>query len=181
MASTEKTAERTNLVLRLGRLLAGVHTLANGQVPPAPTEYQIAAAAFRPDFDVWRGDASRFVVVGGVRFDHELDDINRGLWDLLATLAALARDATSDAHEKQTRLRDCLVRCEKQTIAAIDAVPIGWEARLLAEKTPFSTYLAIYDAVRTAKRRLHYFDRYLDSDFFASICATSIALSRCGS
>jgi hypothetical protein len=27
--------------------------------------------------------------------------------------------------------------------------------------------LAIYDAVRTAKRRLHYFDRYLDSDFFA--------------
>ena len=116
MASTEKTAKALSwLALRLGRLLAGVHTLGMGKCRLLQhSQYQIAAAAFHPDFAVWRGDASRFVVVGGVRFDHELDDINRGLWDLLATLAALARDATSDAHEETNKAAICLVRCEKQ-------------------------------------------------------------------
>ena len=40
------------------------------------------------------------------------------------------------------------------------------ENTIFQEGTPFSTHLKIYDAIRTAKKRIHYFDRYLDADFY---------------
>jgi hypothetical protein len=52
------------------------------------------------------------------------------------------------------------------TLEAIDRVPIEWEARLLEARTPFTVYMHIRDAISTAKSRIHYFDRYLTTDFF---------------
>jgi hypothetical protein len=106
------------------------------------------------------------VIVGGVTFGHELDDIAREPWNLFSTLAGLARDAQTPPAAKQAYLRDELKKCEQRTIAAIDLVPITLAPLLLAQQTPFSTFLRIRDAVLTARFRLHYFDRYIDADFF---------------
>jgi hypothetical protein len=63
-------------------------------------------------------------------------------------------------------LRRALADGTPRTLAGIDAVPIQFEAQLLNEGTPFSTYLAIHDVVRAAKRRLHWLDPYLNDDVF---------------
>jgi hypothetical protein len=39
-------------------------------------------------------------------------------------------------------------------------------SELLAAQTPFSVYLKLRDVIGTAKKRVHLFDRYLDSDFY---------------
>jgi len=56
--------------------------------------------------------------------------------------------------------------CQASTLAAIDRVPIDWLPQLLEGNTPFAVYLKLRDAIGTAKRRIHYFDRYLNEDFF---------------
>lgn len=167
MAYSDKPSERSTLILQLGRLLASIHDLAEKPTPPTPTEYQIAAAKFKPDLDRWRTEAHQFAVVGGITFGHELDDIIRGPGDIYGALAGLARDTRNEPATKQSKLRATLEKCKQKTIAAINQVPIEWVPRILEERTPFSTYLKILDAIGTAKKRIHYFDRYLDSEFYA--------------
>jgi hypothetical protein len=167
MAESDKASERSTLILQLGRLLAPIHNLAEKPTPPTSTEYQIAAAKFKPDLDKWRTEAHQFAIVGGITFGHELDDIIRGPGDIIGSLATLARDTRTEPKAKQSKLQATLKQCENRTIAAIDRVPIEWAPRLLEERTPFNTYLKIRDAIGTAKKRIHYFDRYLDSDFYS--------------
>lgn len=166
MADSDKAAERTNLILHLGRLLAGLHSLAQQTPPPSSTEYQIAAAQFQSDLGAWQSEVLRFVVFGGINFGHEAREICREPQNLVPTLVGLARHARPDLVGKQAYLRGELSKCEQRTIAEIDSVPITWAPRLLAEKTPFTTFLSIRDAILTARKRVHYFDRYLDADFF---------------
>jgi hypothetical protein len=167
MAESDKASERSTLILQLGRLLAPIHNLAEKPTPPTSTEYQVAAAKFKPDLDRWRAEAHQFTIVGDVTFGHELDDIIRGPRDIFGSLATLARDARTEPEAKQSKLQTILKQCEKATITAIDQVPIEWAPRLLEEQTPFNTYLKIRDAIGTARKRIHYFDRYLDSDFYS--------------
>ena len=48
----------------------------------------------------------------------------------------------------------------------LDSVPVTLEPALFEANTPFTAYLRIREAVQTARRRLHYFDRYLKPQFF---------------
>lgn len=166
MAEADKAAERSNLILQLGRLLAAIHDLTEKRTPPESAEYQVAAAQFKRDFDRWRVEAQRFIVVGEVTFGHELDDITGGFEILFEALITLARDVMVEPRTKQVQLAITLKQCEAHALAAIDRVPIEWVPRLLEEQTPFSAYLKIRDAIVTAKRRIHYFDRYLDAEFY---------------
>jgi hypothetical protein len=165
MTESDKAAERSTLTLQLGRLFAPIHVVKK-PTPPTSTEYQVAAARFTPDLERWEVKAHRFVIVSGVEFGHELDDITRGPREVWMSLARLAKDTALDPAAKQLQLSALLNQYETQTITAIHQVPIEWSARLLDEQTPFSTYLKIHDAIGTARHRLHYFDRYLDSDFY---------------
>ena len=69
MPPDTKPGERTQLVMHLGRLLAGLDSLAAQSPPPNSIEYQIAAARFRPDLDKWANEAGRFAIVEGYRFE----------------------------------------------------------------------------------------------------------------
>jgi len=83
---SDKAAERTQLVLTFGRLLAPLHALASAPTPPAPQEYQVAAARLNVDLQKWRPTVQRFATIGGVEFGQELDDILRPLGDLPRTI-----------------------------------------------------------------------------------------------
>ena len=45
-------------------------------------------------------------------------------------------------------------------------IPVDWEPEIFPANTPFTAYLKLKDAVSSATRRLHYFDRYLQPAFF---------------
>ncbi|MDH3378859.1 MAG: hypothetical protein OEQ39_18185 [Gammaproteobacteria bacterium] len=166
MTVQDKAAERSILILELGRMLAPVAALAEKWPAPSSTEYRVTTARFHQDYDRWRTAAAQFVIVDGVYFGYELDEILRCPRDLLGEIARLAKASSVDNDAKQAELRTHLEQCKKDTIDAVDQVPITWQPHLLAADTPFSTYLKIRDAMGTAVRCIHYFDRYLDSDFF---------------
>lgn len=166
MSDQDKAAEQSTLILQFGMLLRPVKELADKSPPPNSTEYRVATATFAQDFARWRAEAGQFVVVGGVTFGHELNDILSGPKRLFSEIARLAKASPVDDNANQAELRISLEQCQKETLDAINQVPIAWEPQLLEASTPFSTYLKIHDAMGTAIRRIHYFDRYLDVDFF---------------
>src|SRR5947208_3488395 len=116
MAEQSKAAQRSNLILQLGRVLAPIHELAERSTPPTSADYRVAAATFRPDADVWNnGSVGPFTTIGGHRFGHEQDDIVRMVYQLFGSLAEFARD-TSDPAGIQGSLRDRLKKCEEVTL-----------------------------------------------------------------
>jgi hypothetical protein len=166
MASQEsKTEQRTKLFIKLGQLLAGLREMAARATPPTTPEYRIAAAKFSPDYHAWANDVRTFGTFPPIVFDREIGDINRPMDSVLGVLFSLSA-STADDRDRQKTLTQNLDGYERETITAINSIPIEWEARLHAERTPLSTSLAIKDAMRMAQRRMDYFDRYTNSDFF---------------
>jgi hypothetical protein len=161
----DKAAQRSTLILQLGMLLAPLNEMAKRTPPPTAEEYRIAAARGILDFQRWKTEVGKFATVGGVQFAHEVNDILHWPGGLLNALSEWAR-INADDSSRQNDLRDRLEQYCQLTLAAIDRVPIEWAARLHEAQTPFSVYLKIRDAIGTAKRRMHYFDRYLDTEFF---------------
>ena len=129
---------------------------------------RLLARDLSQDLVRWRSEARNFVIVGGVTFVHEFDHITKNpkkLFELFRQLVGISAVFRPD--ETQSILKSHLKACEKVIVAAINRVPIEWEQRLFAEKTPFSTYLGIRDAISTAQRRIHYFDRYIEVSFYS--------------
>lgn len=161
----DKLAERTTLVLHLGYLLAPFRDLANAQAPPTLSAYRVAAARYVEDQPRWRARAAEFANVAGVVFQHELYEIEAPVRALRTGFTDFCRRNPDDA-SRQTHLREWVERIERDTLAAIDSVPIDLGARLFEERSPFSVCMSISDAMLRAKRCVHYFDRYLRPDFF---------------
>jgi hypothetical protein len=166
MAHPDKAGERSTLIFQLGRLLAPIYDLIEKQTPPTAPEYQVAAARLDNDLYRWREEARKFVEIGGIPFGHELNDIIHGPNVLVTLLGTLSKQAATDQTGTQSHLKEGLKMYEQQIVDAINRVPIEWERNLFAEKTPFSTYLWICDAISTARRRIHCFDRYTDANFY---------------
>jgi hypothetical protein len=165
MTEKDKAAQRSTLIFQLGKLLAPLFELAERTPPPTAAEYQIAAARGIPDSQRWNAEVDEFATVGGYRFGHLVNDIVREPHNLLHVLPDWTKTNPDDA-SRQATLRERLAQCRQLALEAIDRVPIEWTARLHEAQTPFSVYLKIRDAIGTAKRRVHYFDRYLDTEFF---------------
>jgi hypothetical protein len=108
----------------------------------------------------------RFTRFSTIEFYQEGYDISQRLAGLGNLLNRLANNTTDDDRTKQLRLHESLEETKRQVLEKIDQIPIDWTSVIFQESTPFSTHLRIYDAIRTAKRRIHYFDRYLDADFY---------------
>ncbi|MDR4521527.1 MAG: hypothetical protein R3E36_13215 [Nitrosomonas sp.] len=146
--------------------MARAHDLAASSTVPQPAEYRIAAATYSADLARWHEEAASFCIVGGVTFGLELDAMLRELLNFSRTLAGLASEPHIQDSKKRAYLREQLAAVEDRTLVAIDSVPIDWNARLFEERTPFSTCMSIRDALLTAHVHVHYFDRYLSTDFF---------------
>lgn len=166
MPEQSKAAQRSLLILQFGRLMAPIYEFAERASPPDSAEYRVAVATLAPDIERWTAEVNVFATVGGSWFGQEANDIFRPAHNFrLGPLSDLARNS-SDLAAKQATLRQLLKTVQEETLAAIESIPIEWEARLLAAKTPFSVYMHIRDAISTAKKRIHYCDRYLNVDFF---------------
>lgn len=161
-----KAAERTQLLILFGQLIAAISELAAKPTPPSVQEYQLAAARFRQDASRWGSAVDAFARFEQVRFQAQASDMDRGVQSFAALLEGLGRRQAGADAEQHKVLQRHLAQLREETIAAIDALPITLDARLFDERTPFSVALSIGDVTRAARRRVHYFDRYLNADFF---------------
>jgi hypothetical protein len=163
----DKAAQRTKVIFELGMLLAPVYDLAKKVPPPVSAAYRIAAATLSRDKNAFiNNEIARFSRFNTIVFSRERQNISNKLSDLVNLLNNLANNTTDDDRTKQLRLREPLEEYKRQILELIDQIPIDWTSVVFKEATPFSTHLKIYDAIRTAKRQLHYFDRYLDAGFY---------------
>jgi hypothetical protein len=166
MKDLPKAAQRSTLIMQFGRVMAPIYALADQATPPTAAEYRVAVAALTPDLGRWNEEVNTFATVGGYRFGQEANDIMRPAHNFnLGQLTEMARNSRTPA-ENQVALRQLLQSIQIETLEAIDRVPIEWEPRLLEARTPFTVHMHVGDAINTAKRRIHYFDRYVTSDFF---------------
>lgn len=165
MTEREKAAQRSTLIFQFGKLLSPLFELSEKTPPPTAAEYHIVTALCRPDMNRWCDEVDQFISFGEYRLAYLFDDILREPDKLLHEMPKLAKNNADDV-SRQVDFRERLMACRNRTLAAIDMVPIEWTPRLHEAMTPFSVYLRIRDAIGTAKRRVHYFDRYLDTEFF---------------
>ncbi len=86
MAPHDKAAERSVLIMQLGRLLAPLDKLAEQSPPPTAAEYRVAAAMIGPDADRWSQEASTFVTFGNYRFQQEYNDMASGVFNVRGNL-----------------------------------------------------------------------------------------------
>jgi hypothetical protein len=161
---SNKAAERTTLLIHLGHVLAPVRTLVNASLPPPSSAYRVLAAQFEPDISRWENKYGQYATVGGVYFRRERDELKFQCGSLIKWIGHCG-DITDPA-DAQSKLREMLAKHEKSFVEFIDKIPVEWEPQLSAAKTPFTTCLMIGDAINGVRRRLDYFDRYLDQDFF---------------
>jgi hypothetical protein len=161
---SNKAAERTTLLIHLGQVLAPVRALVNATLPPPSSDYRVLAAQFEPDVSRWENDYAQYATVGGVYFRCERDELKFQCGSLYKWIGLCGE--ITDSTEAQSKLREMLETHEKSFVSFIDKIPIEWEPQLSAAKTPFTTCLMIGDAINGARRRLDYFDRYLDQNFF---------------
>ncbi len=162
---SRKAEDRSLVLLHLGTLIAHACELAERSTTPSEQEYRVLTARFEPDLCKWENEVSTFVTVGGVRFANEYDQIaatGRRFYKFLR--ANLLEAGTVES--RQFRLREAISTFTTEVLRCIDHIPIEWEPRLAAAKTPFTTSMMIGDAISGARERLDYFDRYLDPDFF---------------
>src|SRR5262245_4684953 len=80
--SNDKAAERTTLILKLGRLLAKLHDLANGDAPSDFSVYRVAAATYQHDLNSYDNEIGAFVRVGGIVFHNEMNAIRGFLYEI---------------------------------------------------------------------------------------------------
>ncbi len=135
--------------------------------PPAPgPEYRLLEAKLYPDLQAWVRESQQFARFGDYSFNIEVNHVIGIAKGIVRQTGHLAEHFPDDDQRRQESLQRYVQRCEKEIIDAIDKIPIEWESQLLAAGTPLSTHLKIADAIGTARTRVHYFDRYLDPDFF---------------
>lgn len=160
-----KAVERTTLLIHLGQALAPIRSLVDAIPPPPSSAYRVLAAQFEPDISKWENEYGQYATVGGVYFRRERDELKFQCGSLYKWIG-LCGDII-DPTEAQLKLREMLEMHEKSFVNLIHKIPVEWEPQLSAAKTPFTTCLMIGDAISGARRRLDYFDRYLDQDFMA--------------
>lgn len=166
MAKNNKGAERANLLVSVGRLMAPLIDLAERSTPPTADDLHIASARYHTDFHRWLTQVHAFVTAGIHVFGHIEDQIIMWPNQLQGELHSLAGSVSADPLGTQATLARLLSKCHDGTVAAIARMPIAWEAELLSGETPLSTHLRIRDVVLAASRRIHLFDRYLNDDVF---------------
>ncbi|WP_372724221.1 hypothetical protein [Novipirellula sp.] len=161
-----KAAERTSLILHFGMLIAPIKDLAFRSAPATGPDYRLLEAKLYPDLQAWVKESQQFARFGDYAFNIEVNDIIGIAKGIVRQTGHLAKHFPDNDQNRQESLQRYVLKCEKDIIDAIDKIPIEWESQLLAAGTPFSTYLKIADAINAARTRVHYFDRYLDPDFF---------------
>jgi hypothetical protein len=163
---SEKAAERTSLILHFGMLIAPIKALAFRSAPAAGLEYRIVEAKLYPDLQAWVRESQQFARIGDYTFSIEINRVIEIAKGIVRQTGHLAEFFPEDDQKRQESLQRYVLKCEKDIVDAIDKIPIEWKSQLLAAGTPLSTHLKIADAISTAHSRVHYFDRYLDPDFF---------------
>lgn len=160
---------RNQVIYEFGLLMQPLVALAKAEHPPQPNEYRVAIAKVHAGDSEWRGTVKQFTTLApDVLMAQEYNDISHVPERCRAGVSGILRDGKSakDLSELQRKIAHFVQASEWEFFRSVDSVPLEWQPEVFAANTPFTSYLRIKEVVATARRRLHYFDRYLKPAFF---------------
>ena len=166
MTQRDRPAEKCDLHIELGLVLAPVTALATKSIPPTDTELRTFVGGFPSIIWKYRKQVDAYGKIGEIRYFDSSQKVGNALFEIRHTVAALANNAGISSADKQAHLVKLLSATKTKIINAIDEIPLEWPAELHGAESPFTVYLKILAAINNARTRLHVFDRYLDADFF---------------
>ena len=166
---SDKARQRYDVLVGFGRLMAPASNLAAAATPPAVDAYRAARAKIDSGDPLWREMVRSLVtfapdVVMTAEFTATSHTAERFVHKL-KTLISLA-EKTGDLKKVHTDFQSELRNTHNDLHDCLSKIPPEWEHELFDANTPFTVHCAIRDAAVTATKAIHYFDRYLNADFF---------------
>ena len=164
-----KAHQKNRLILEFGVLIQPFEDLLNYNEPPTIHHYRIAIAKVQGGDPKWRLTVRDFVKFAeDVIFHKENQDISHVPERFCNLVNEFINNSEliDDLNELRTRFRNNFKEAKCSLFEFVDRIPIQWEPEIFEANTPFTAYLRINECVVTARRRLHYFDRYLKAAFF---------------
>jgi hypothetical protein len=170
-----KAFQKSQLIYEFGILIQPLEELARAKQAPSLNEYRIAIAKVHAGDSAWRQQATAFTKFApDIFFSQEYRDISHAPERCLSALKAIINDPVlqNNPNQLKGRVEQEVTNARERFFEYIDRIPITWEPVVFEANTPFTSYLRIKESIVSVKQRLHYFDRYLKSDFFPLFLAS---------
>lgn len=164
-----KAHQKSQLIYEFAILTQPLEELARAQQPPSLNDYRVAIAKVQAGDTAWRQLVKEFTTFApDIFFNKEFQDISHVPERCMGALNEFINDPVhnNDPNQLKERVEQEVENARKRFFEYIDRIPIKWEPVVFDANTPFTSYLRIRESIVSVKERLHYFDRYLKSDFF---------------
>lgn len=164
-----KAAQRDQLIYEFGILVQPIKELARQVNPPSIADYRIAIAKVQSGDGAWRLQVKEFTTFAlDIVFNQEFQRLSHVPERFGNGLAGLLREPDfQDALERlHAKFRGQVANMRKDFFDCLNQVPVDWEPVIFQANTPFTAYLRIKEVLAVVNERFHYFDRYLQPDFF---------------
>ncbi|GJL49740.1 MAG: hypothetical protein NPIRA01_09670 [Nitrospirales bacterium] len=164
-----KARQRHEVVMEFGILIQPIVDLVVANTPPAINQYRVAAAKVQAGDGMWRGSVRKLASFGpDILMNAEFQKISHTVERFLRNINNLISDAakSNDTDKLQTVCKNEVDRTKEDFYECLAEIPVEWEPEIFPANTPFTAYMKIKDAILTASSRVHYFDRYLPTNFF---------------
>ncbi len=165
----DKARQRNELIMELGILIQPIVDLMGAEAAPAISQYRVACAKVQAGDATWRGSVRKLAsfapdIFMNTEFQKTSHVVERFLRNINTRIGEAAK--LNDTDGLQTACRNDVKRMKEDFYDCLSEIPVEWEPEIFAANTPFTAYMKIKDAISTASSRMHYFDRYLQADFF---------------
>lgn len=154
--------------MNFGIWIQPLDKLTQSSSAPEFKEYQKAISEIEAGKKEFLKLVDKFVTFGEVKYVKEKDAISKAITSFHADYkrGIFNYSSTRSPQNMRENFHYPYQSFKYKILEQIDNIPIEWESKLFQANTPFTAHLCILDYVSTARKRLDYFDRYLNSEFF---------------
>ena len=164
-----KAAQRQQLIYDFGILVQPFEDLARNSSPPSITDYRIAIAKVQSGDPAWRKQVREFTTLASdILLNQEFQRLSHVPERFWTKLAPALNNPISQEHPEKLHapFQKHVADLRNDFFGCLNQVPVEWEPVIFQANTPFTAYLGIKEVFAVINERVHYFDRYLKSDFF---------------
>ena len=164
----DKPYQKNRLIMEFGILIQPFEELALSQSVPEVEDYRIAFAKVYSGTSQFRTQVTEFATFNDVKFVAEENDISHVEERLRVKYKNLSEIVKQTSiNELHKMFIQDFENMKSEFIDKVDSIPIDWQPTIFQANTPFTTYLCMLDCIANVRQHLHYFDRYLNLDFFS--------------
>ena len=170
-----KAFQKSQLIYEFGILIQPLEELIRAEHAPPLNEYRIAIAKVYAGDSAWREQVAAFTTFApDIFLSQEHQDISHVPERCRNAVSQIIADPIlqSNLDQIKGRVEREVANARERFFECIDRIPITWEPVVFEANTPFTSYLRIKESIVSVKQRLHYFDRYLEPDFFPLFLAS---------